>query len=113
MRTLDIIGAQVRDERGELLGIVHDLLLESGASPLPDSSEPAFAISKLVVGPAGIGHRLGYGRGEMNGPWPLTLILKRLAARSTQIPWSEVVECASRRITVRTNGSADALKETS
>ena len=113
MRSLDLVGAEVRNERGERLGVVHDLLLQSGAPPLPDSSEPAFAISKLVVGPSGVGHRLGYGRGEMNGPWPLTLILKRLAARSREIPWSDVLECASRTITVRTNGTADTPEETS
>ncbi|HWC21750.1 MAG TPA: hypothetical protein VG502_05580 [Flexivirga sp.] len=101
MRSLDLMGATVADEDGRHLGTVHDLLLESGAPPLDDSSEPALAISKLVVGPVGIGHRLGYGRGAMAGPWPLTVLLRWLGRDSFDIPWSDVVQVASRTVTVR------------
>lgn len=111
MRAVEILGAEVWDESGARLGRVHDLLLESGAPPVPDSSEPALGIGKLVVGPVGIAHHLGYGRGKMNGPWPLTLLMRWLSARSREIPWSEVVECTSSTITVRSTGSADTLKE--
>lgn len=101
MRTIDLLGAEAVDTRGRPLGRVHDVRLKSGGSPVPDSSEPAFAISALVIGSAGYAHRLGYGRGQMAGPWPLTALFRRMARRSIVVPWSDVTQLHDRRVVVQ------------
>ncbi|NNG41035.1 hypothetical protein HJ588_17390 [Flexivirga sp. ID2601S] len=107
MRTLDLLGSDAIDTDGRSLGWVHDLRLESGAAPTQDSGEPAFVIAALVVGPVGFAHRLGFGRGQMAGPWPLTWFFHRLAARSSIVPWSDVVEIEPGRVTIRVERERD------
>jgi len=108
MRTLDLLGAEAVDTDGRALGRVHDVRLETGAQPTQESGEPAFAICALVIGTTGYAHRLGYGRGAMAGPWPLTVLFRRLAQRSISVPWSAVDEVGEGRVTVRASAVQDA-----
>ncbi|NHN54649.1 PRC-barrel domain containing protein [Calidifontibacter sp. DB0510] len=101
MRTLDLLGADAYDADGQHVGTVHDLRLESGARPTRDSGEPAYAMGSLVIGPAGFAHRLGYGRAQMAGPWPLTLIFRRMAARSFVVAWADLERVEHRKVTLR------------
>ncbi|GAB3489900.1 PRC-barrel domain-containing protein [Flexivirga lutea] len=101
MRAVDLLGLAAVDTAGRSLGKVHDVRLETGAPPTPDSGEPAFAISALLIGKAGYAHRLGYGRGQMAGPWPLTSFFRRMANRSVLVPWSDVTEVGTHQVTVR------------
>jgi hypothetical protein len=48
-----------------------------------------------------VGHRLGYGAGDMAGPWPLTSIFGALRRRSLEIDWTDVVSVRGNRIDVR------------
>lgn len=100
MRSVDLLGVEAVDRAGRVVGTVHDIRLGSGATPTQDSGEPAFAIRALVIGSAGYAHRLGYGRGEMAGPWPLTLFFRRMARRSIVVPWSDVERIDDGRVTV-------------
>lgn len=91
-RGVDIIGARVYDADGRVVGRVHDIRITPGKHALPDAGEPAYVITGLVVGPAAVGTRLGYGHGRMAGPWPITSIFRWLAGRSVVVDWSDVVE---------------------
>ncbi len=92
IRGVDIIGTRVYDVEGTLLGRVHDVRITPGPSETPDSGKPAYVISGLIVGPAAVGTRPGYGQGRMGGPWPVAAIFRRLAGRSIVVDWADVVE---------------------
>lgn len=101
MKAVELIGCQVYDVTGEPVGTVHDLhfRLDSRA----DGSQ-ACVLDALECGGIGLGHRLGYGEGDMRGPWPFPALFRRLARHSLAIPWDHVtayqrprIEIAARR----------------
>ncbi|MGN6752079.1 MAG: PRC-barrel domain-containing protein [Intrasporangium sp.] len=91
-RGVDIIGTRVYDADDRLVGRVHDIRITPGTHGTPDAGKPAYVITGLIVGPAAVGTRLGYGHGRMAGPWPMTWIFRWLAGRSVVVDWSDVVE---------------------
>jgi sporulation protein YlmC with PRC-barrel domain len=82
MRASEIIGRRVLDVHDRDIGRVHDIRIER--------SDDTFRICGLTVGPVAVAQRLGYGRGQMAGPWPLTALFRALASRSLYVPWSDV-----------------------
>ncbi|HET7305173.1 MAG TPA: hypothetical protein VFJ12_11575 [Segeticoccus sp.] len=98
MRGADLIGTTVVDADGHTVGSVHDLRLAAGVTPTADSGRPAYGISGLVVGPVAVSQRLGYGRGQMSGPWPLTSLFRWLARRSYVVDWADVVERSPKQL---------------
>lgn len=92
IRGVDIIGTRVYDVEGTLLGRVHDVRITPGPYETQDSGKPAYVITGLVIGAVAVGTRLGYGRGRMTGPWPVTAIFRRLAGRSLVVDRADVVE---------------------
>lgn len=92
IRGVDIIGTRVYDVDGALVGRVHDIRITPGPHETADTGKPAYVITGLIVGPAAVGTRLSYGRGQMTGPWPITAIFRRLAGRSSVVDWADVVE---------------------
>ena len=83
MRLSELLGLEVHDESGERLGRVHDVRAELTASSL--------RITGLVVGPFGVGERLGLG-----APRSRTLVRSH-----DVVPWSAVVRADRRGIVVR------------
>lgn len=101
MRATDLIGATVYDSDGQAVGPVRDLRLRVGGPPVPDSGRPAYRLVSLQCGPAGAAHRLGYGHRPMNGPWPLTVIMRSLLRRSVLVDWTDIVRINGNRIDIR------------
>lgn len=93
MRASEIIGRRVLDPHGRDIGRVHDIRIER--------SGDAYRICGLTVGPVAVAQRLGYGRGQMNGPWPLTVLFRALASRSLFVPWADVVSLPSGAVQIR------------
>ena len=67
MRAAELIGCQVYDADGQPVGTVHDLQFRLHTRP--DGTQ-ACQLDALECGGIGLGHRLGYGEGDMRGPWP-------------------------------------------
>jgi hypothetical protein len=96
----ELIGCAVYDAGGALLGKVHDLRFAASGPPLPDSGTPAYRLTALECGGAGLAHRLGYSGRTMAGPWPLTILLRRLTHHSVVVPWSAVTGVGDRRVDI-------------
>lgn len=101
MRATDLLGAIVYDSQGQPVGGVRDLRLRAGGQTQPDSGSPAYRLVSLECGPIGLAHRLGYGHRPMNGPWPLTVLLRWLIRRSVLVDWADVISVDGARITIR------------
>lgn len=100
MRAAELIGCDVYDSAGAHVGHVHDLRLE--ATGTPGSPEWHCYLTGLTCGKNAIGHRLGYGTGDMAGPWPLkTLFGWRRRRGNLDIDWSDVAEFSRPTITLR------------
>lgn len=101
MRATQLLGATVYDRDGVAIGAVRDLRLTAGREAVPDSGNPAYRLSALQCGPVGIAHRLGYGHRPMNGPWPLTVLLRLLIRHSVLVDWADVASINGNRIDLR------------
>lgn len=99
MKTSEIIGVRVVDRDGVQVGRVHDIRLRAEA-PLREGADPAYRVCALILGPVGLAQRLGYGRREMKGPWPLTVLFLALSRRSFLVPWSDVGTLEGRWLTL-------------
>ena len=100
MKATDLIGCAVYAADGEELGHVHDLRLE--ADGRPEDGSWRCRLTGLVCGSIAVGHRLGYGVGDMAGPWPIGALLRRRHQRSLTVPWRDVDQLQPGRITVHT-----------
>jgi hypothetical protein len=95
MMTSELIGCQVYDAEGQVVGTVHDLHFRLRVRP--DGSQVC-QLDALECGGIGVGHRLGYGEHAMRGPWPFPQLFRYLARGSRVVPWSEVTAVNSPRI---------------
>jgi hypothetical protein len=90
MRAAELLGCAVHDSSGEVVGHVHDLRFE--AQPAADDPDAvSYRLTGLQCGSAAVGHRLGYGHGDMAGPWPLLILFRRSRHRSLLVEWHDVV----------------------
>lgn len=95
MRGVELMGRGVLDPRGRSAGYVHDLVFrQTGDDP------PRFVLIGLECGNAAIGDRLGYTRGAMQGPWPLTTLFRWLSRRSLFVEWTAVRRVGRERIEI-------------
>lgn len=86
---------------GELVGHVHDLRFEAAPPIREGAGGWTCRLAGLSCGTrAPVGHRLGYGTGDMAGPWPLSVPFRRRRERSLQIDWRHVVRVDGTRIDV-------------
>jgi hypothetical protein len=97
MRAAELIGCHVYDAEGQHIGAVHDLHFTVLAGP---GGSRDCELSALECGGIGLGHRLGYGEGDMRGPWPFPALFRRLARQSLEVPWSAVTSCNRPRIDI-------------
>jgi hypothetical protein len=92
VKAIDLIGRPVYDTDGQLVGTVNDLVftVDDGLRAPEDAGSTAYRLAALECGPIGLGHRLGYSRHRMAGPWPLPALFRLLARRSVLVEWSEI-----------------------
>ena len=108
MRLSELLRQPVVDESGQEVGRVHDVRLVRDG-PEVDGFGPAYRVVGLVVGPRGIGERLGYGRRAMTGPWMLAALFRVRHRRARFVPWDRVADVGDDKI--RISGSAGELDE--
>jgi hypothetical protein len=99
MRAADLVGCLVYDTAGEEVGHVHDLRFEAAGAGA--GVAPRYQLTGLACGKWVVGHRLGYGRGDMAGPWPLNRIYGRVDRRSVVVQWGDIVRIDGGRIDIR------------
>ena len=96
MRLSELLGVEVVDQDGNVLGEVHDVRLredEPGAG-----RDGRFVIGALVLGVGSLGGRLGYAHGAVEGPWVLARRLRRLSRHARCVPWQHVASFAANRL---------------
>jgi hypothetical protein len=99
MKATELIGCAVYDADGTHLGNVHDLRLESAGRP--EDGDWRCRLTGLVCGSTAVGHRLGYGVGDMAGPWLLAKLLSRQQRHRLTVPWQAVNRLDPGRISLR------------
>jgi sporulation protein YlmC with PRC-barrel domain len=99
MRGIDLIGCAVHDADGTYLGVVHDLRFAADRQP---GGPWRIRLTGLLCGKRrSLGHRFGYGQGDMAGPWPLDVVMRWRSNRRLEIDWDDVGEIHPHRITLR------------
>ncbi|MFL6203782.1 MAG: hypothetical protein ACJ739_00380 [Acidimicrobiales bacterium] len=102
LRLSELLDHDVVDERGNDLGIVHEVHLVQDGPPIATGFDHTLRLHGLYVGRGGAARRLGYVRGVVRGPALLRLLLMHGTVR--YVPWDRVGEVSDRRITVRGDG---------
>lgn len=100
MRATDLLGRTVYDSAGVPVGRVHDLRFDTHWT-----NEHRFVCRLTGLdchGAASVGHHLGYGMGDMAGPWPLDAFFRRRRRKiSVEVEWSDIARIGEDRIELR------------
>jgi sporulation protein YlmC with PRC-barrel domain len=87
MRASDLLESRVYDADGEDIGQVHDIrMVREG--PVQGMFGPGYRVLGLIVGPAGVGVRLGFDRSSMHGPWALKALFRWAQRNARLVEWS-------------------------
>jgi hypothetical protein len=90
MRISDLMDCRVVDHDGHDLGRVRDVRLVMDG-PVRGALA-ALRLDGIVVGGNALAGRLGYLRGGVRGPWPLSTIMRRLEAAALVIDVDDVAD---------------------
>ena len=99
----DLLGADVLDLAGTKLGDVHDVRLVQGG-PLVGVFGASLRLRALLFGPTAVGVRLGFGRSDVRGPWPLRAAFAALHPRMRVATWEQISTIEAGRIRLRVTG---------
>jgi hypothetical protein len=101
MRATELLGCRVYDLHQQHVGDVHDLRFTRDGPAMP------WRLDAIAVGTIAIGHRFGYGSGDMAGPWPLSALMRsRHRHSSLVIGWDQVARFDRPRIELRSDRAA-------
>ena len=99
MRLSELIGAEVRDGRGRVLGRVRDVRLVQENRGDQDGIG-TLRLEGLLVGPAPA-RRFGLNRPDVKGPLLFKWLAKWIYGRLDEIEWRQVVSVAPGSIEIR------------
>lgn len=89
MRASDLLGADVVTASGERAGTVKDIrIVQDG--PFVEGFGHALRIDGILTGGGALAVRLGFQRGGVTGPWPLTALFRRRERRARLYCWRDV-----------------------
>jgi hypothetical protein len=89
MRLSELLGREVVDAEGRAVGKVKDVrLVQDG--PYVEGFGQALRIEGILFGRGALGVRLGMARANVNGPWPMTAMFRKLERRARYVEWNEV-----------------------
>jgi len=89
MRLSELLGRDVVCADGRAIGKVKDVrLVQDG--PYVEGFGHALRVEGILFGRGAIGIRLGMARANVNGPWPMTAVFRRLERRARYVDWNEV-----------------------
>jgi sporulation protein YlmC with PRC-barrel domain len=98
VRLSELLGLEVVDADGEVVGTVHDVVLVQDG-PVLGSWGAALRLEALLVGTGSLGTRLGVRRPHVNRPWIVAVWFAR--RKRYVVPWEEVVERDEAGVTLR------------
>jgi hypothetical protein len=90
LRLSDVLACTVVAHDGRDLGHVRDVRLVMDG-PLRGTLA-SLRLDAIVVGGSGIAGRLGYLRGGVRGPWPLSALMRRLEANAMTVDAADVID---------------------
>jgi sporulation protein YlmC with PRC-barrel domain len=96
----DLLGADIVDRAGTELGDVHDVRLVQDGPPVGIFGA-SLRLRALLFGPTAIGVRLGFGRTDVRGPWPLRTAFAALHGRIRVATWEQIGAITEGRILLR------------
>jgi hypothetical protein len=99
VRLTDLLGSEVVTPDGRRLGRVHDVRVVQDGPPIGPVGA-ALRVRSIIVGARALGHRLGFDRVGVRGPWPLKAFFTWLHRGMDEIAWSDVRAIEPRRIVV-------------
>jgi sporulation protein YlmC with PRC-barrel domain len=104
MRASELLESRVYDRNGDEVGQVHDIRMVRDA-PVQGVFGAGYRVHGLVVGPAGIGVRLGFERSNMHGPWAFKALFRWMHQNARLVEWPLIasVEPSEIRLTVAQN----------
>jgi sporulation protein YlmC with PRC-barrel domain len=97
VRLSDLHRSEVLDAAGIGLGHVHDVRLIQDGPPI-GTFGAALRVHSLVVGAGGIGVHLGFGRGDVRGPWLIKTLFEYLHRDLYFVPWERVAAIEPDRV---------------
>jgi len=103
MRASDVLESRVYDSAGDEVGQVHDIRMVRDA-PVQGAFGPGYRVLGLIVGPAGLGVRLGFDRSSMHGPWVLKALFRWTHRNAKLVDWSLIDSMDQREIRLRVKG---------
>jgi hypothetical protein len=107
MRLSDLLGFTVFDSTGVEVGRINDVrLVQDG--PYIEGFGAGLRVEGFVAGPGGVGERLGFHRGGVEGPWILRVIFRSLERRGRYVTWDKVTKMEDG--TVRLSVPASTLR---
>jgi hypothetical protein len=92
MRISDVLGCHLVDHDGHDLGRVRDVRLVMDG-PVRGALA-ALRLDAVVVGGNALAGRLGYLRGGVRGPWPLSAVMRRLERRAVTYRATDIADWA-------------------
>jgi hypothetical protein len=99
IRTSEILGVRVIDRDGQHVGKVHDIRVKRDG-PVIGQFGPAYRVRTLIVGAAAVGARLGYGTGDVKGPWLVQRLFRRMHGDGVMVDWSLIASRSSSEIRI-------------
>ena len=87
MRLGDLLWAEAVDADGADLGQVHDLRLRHSMTP---DGRHRLVVEGVMVGAGAVSARLGYAYGDVQGPWVVAALMRRIGRRSRYVRWSDL-----------------------
>jgi hypothetical protein len=106
MRLSELLGAEVLDVKGRVVGKVHDARFVRDG-PEQGLFGPAYRLQAIIVGSASIGVRLGYDRSRMKGPLPLKALFRWIHGGAKFVEWSRIGSMEPR--VIRLNAAREDL----
>jgi hypothetical protein len=97
VRLSELLGREVVDVDGEVVGSVHDVVLVQDG-PMLGSWGAALRLESLLVGTGSVGTRLGVRRPHVDRPWIVAVFFAR--RKRYVVPWAEVADRDDGRITL-------------
>jgi sporulation protein YlmC with PRC-barrel domain len=97
----DVLGAEVRDGRGQVIGRVQDVRLEQELTP--EEGLETVRVTGFLVGPAP-GRRFGMNRPDVKGPLLIKWIARWIYGRLEMIDWDQIESLRAGSIEVRKSG---------
>jgi hypothetical protein len=99
VRLSDLLKAEVVDVNGETVGHVHDVRFVRDG-PLVGDFGTAYQLQGLIVGRGSVGSRLGFDRKNVQGPWLLKALFRRVHASSRFVEWDTIRSIEEQKIRI-------------